>query len=138
MYLVRAKRSGVLCLEGWFPFFGQIQEVSIADNASELCDGCFKVCKSLRCVTFGSSSSLERIGVSCFQGTAIVEAAIPDGARELCDFAFYECKSLFCVKFGFASSLERIGDFCFGNSGQELTCQFEDTTFCDTSWGKPV
>ena len=42
-----------------------IEEMSILDRARELCDRCFKESKSLRRVTFGSLSSLERIGVSC-------------------------------------------------------------------------
>ena len=69
IYLVGAGRSGVLCRDGWMYFLDQIHEVSIPNNVSELCDRCFKECKSLRRVTFGSSSSLERIGVSCFAET---------------------------------------------------------------------
>ena len=49
------------CFEG-----SGVEEVSIPDGVHELCDGCFKWCKSLRCVTFGSSSSLERIGFQAF------------------------------------------------------------------------
>ena len=59
--------------------------MSIPNHVRELCDGCFKGCRSLRCVIFGASSSLERIGVSCFAGTGIEEVRIPDRVRELCD-----------------------------------------------------
>ena len=41
-----------------------LAEISIPDSVRELCGRCFKGCKSLRRVTFGPSSSLERIGVS--------------------------------------------------------------------------
>ena len=43
-----------------------MEEVSIPDGVRELCDDCFSGCGSLRRVNFGSSSSLERIGVECF------------------------------------------------------------------------
>ena len=40
--------------------------------------GCCKGCKSLRRVTFGPSSSLERIGARCFYRYDLVELEIPD------------------------------------------------------------
>ena len=39
-------------------------------------------------MNFGSSSALEWIGVSCFDGSGIEEVSIPDGVRELCDRSF--------------------------------------------------
>ena len=60
-------------------------------------------------MTFGSCSSLERIGVECFQGSGVEEVSIPDGVRELCDRCFHWCESLRRVTFGSCSSLERIG-----------------------------
>ena len=122
IYLVGAERSGVLCRDDWIAFLGQILAVSIPNNVSELCEGCFKECKSLRRVTFGPSSSLERIGVSCFEGSGVEEVCIPDGVRELCDGCFKECKSLGRVTFGPSSSLERIGVSCFEGSGVEEVC----------------
>ena len=83
-YLVFRERQGVLCWNGSANFW-QLQEVSIPNTVRELCDQCFKGCENLRRVTFGSSSSLERIGVSCFNGTALDEVSIPDSVRELCD-----------------------------------------------------
>ena len=91
-------------------------DISIPDRVRELCDGCFKGCRSLRRVTFGPSSSLERIGVSCFEATGVEEFAVPDSVRELCDSCFKGCRSLRCVTFGSSSSLERIGDCCFAGS----------------------
>ena len=88
-------------------------EISIPDSVRELCDGCFKRCQNLVCVTFGSSPSLERMGVSCFERTAIEEMSIPDSVRELCDGCFKDCDSLVCVEFGSSPSLERIGASCF-------------------------
>ena len=70
-------------------------------------------------VTFGASSSLERIGVECFQETGVEEVSIPDGVRELCDRCFCECKKLRRVTFGSSSSLERIGGACLWFSGLE-------------------
>ena len=90
-----------------------VEDVSIPDSVRELCDRCFKACVVLRRVTFGSSSSLGRIGVSCFERTAIQDVNIPNSVRELCDRCFFGCQSLHRLTFGSSSSLERIGDSCF-------------------------
>ena len=119
IYLVGAERSGVLCRDDWIAFLGEKVAVSIPNNVSDLCDGCFKRCKSLRRVTFGPSSSLERIGVSCFEESGVEEVSVPDGVRELCDGCFKWCESLRRVTFGPSSSLERIGVSCFEESGVE-------------------
>ena len=113
IYLVGAERSGILCRDDWISFIDQIREVSIPNHVNELCERCFKGCKSLRRATFGPSSSLERIGVSCFEWTGLEEFAVPDSVRELCDHCFKRCMSLRRVTFGPASSLERIGVSCF-------------------------
>ena len=94
-------------------------EISIPDSVRELCDDCFKGYSSLRRVTFGPSSSLERIGVSCFEATGVEEVCVPDGVRELCDGCFEGCSRLRRVTFAPSSSLERIGAFCFRDTGVE-------------------
>ena len=103
-----------------------LEEIRIPDSVRELCDGCFKGCSRLRRVTFGPSSSLERIGVEAFgavqaggQSTpcGLEEISIPNGVRELCDDCFKRCKSLRRVTFGPSSSLERIGADCFYRCG---------------------
>ena len=99
--------------------FQQLRYVSVPNNVRELCDLCFCDCKGLRRVLFGSSSSLERIGVECFQGSGVKEVSIPDGVLELCDCCFEGCKSLRRVNFGCSSSLVRIGVRCFWSSGVE-------------------
>ena len=66
-------------------------------------------------MTFGSSSSLERIGVSCFEDSGVEKVSLPDGVRELCDRCFSGCRRLRRVNFGFSSSLERIGVSCFAS-----------------------
>ena len=59
---------------------------------------------------FSSSSSVERIGVSCFEDSGVEElSVIPDGVRELCDFCFRGCRRLRRMNFRSSSSLERIG-----------------------------
>ena len=90
------------------------ESVFVPADIRELCDGCFKEHWSLRRVTFGPSSSLERIGVSCFEGTGVEEVSVPDGVRELCDGCFKGCKGLQRVTFGRSSLLERIGVEAFG------------------------
>ena len=96
--------------------YGVLSSVCIPDGVRELCDCCFKGCKSLRRVNFGSSSSLERIGDSCFASSGVEEASIPDGVRELCEGCFEGCSSLRRVMFGSSSSLERIGFRAFPKS----------------------
>ena len=92
------------------------QQASVA-FARELCDGCFQVCKSLRRVTFGCSSSLEWIRVSCFKHSGVGEVRIPDDLCELCDRCFQGCESLRRVMFGSSSCLERVGRQCFRGCG---------------------
>ena len=54
-----------------FSSYGVLSSACIPDCVHGLCDGCFFKCKSLRRVAFGSSSSLEKIGVSCFECTGV-------------------------------------------------------------------
>ena len=88
-------------------------EISIPDSVRELCDECFESCSGLERVTFGPSSSLERIGVGWMEGTSVGEVSLPDCVRELCDGCFAGCERLRRVTFGPSSSLERIGVGCF-------------------------
>ena len=67
---------------------------------------------------FGSSSSLERIGVECFRGSGVEEVSIPDSVRELHHKCFSGCKSLRRITFGSSSSLER-ASACFVDIGVE-------------------
>ena len=94
-----------------------LSEVTILDGVRELGDRCFYGCKSLRYVTFGSSSCLQRIGDEAFLESSVIEMSIPDSVRELGDRCFYECKCLWSVTFGESSSLEHIGTECFARSG---------------------
>ena len=67
-------------------------------------------------MTFGSSSSLERIGVEWFYSGVVEQVTIPDSVRDLCDrcFKWYYC--LRRVYFGSSSSLEQIGFRAFPRS----------------------
>ena len=74
IYIVYAHgaNSGLCWSSTWMGrAFQQLREVSIPNNVRELCDRCFSGCKSLCRVTFGSSSSLERIGEDCFAWSGI-------------------------------------------------------------------
>ena len=140
----------------------EVRDVLIPSNVRELCNRCFCECTRLRRVNFGSSSSLEWIGESCFEGSGVEAMSIPDSVRELCDGCFKGCKSLRRVNFGCCSSLERIGRSCFEDSGVEdvsipdgvrelcdgcfkgcesvvrvtfgWTCRFRDTQYCRRGW----
>ena len=88
IYIVYAHRanSGLCWSSTWVGrALQRLRHVSISNNVRELCDRCFQGCLSLRRVTFGCCSSLERIGVSCFEGSGVKEVSIPDDVRELCD-----------------------------------------------------
>ena len=56
-------------------------------------------------MNFGPSSSLERIGVYCFESSGIEEVSCPDSVRELCHGCFngVSCRQ---VKFVSLSSFE--------------------------------
>ena len=121
-YFACAETTGGLCRTshvGTHVCCSGAEDVLIPADVRELCDGCFKGARSLRRVTFGPASSLERIGVSCFAETQVEEVSIPDGVRELFDGCFQGCKSLRRVMFGPSSLLERIGVSCFEGSGVE-------------------
>ena len=92
-------------------FYGSngIGEISVPDSVRRLGGFAFYRCSHLRRVTFGPSSSLERIGYSCFAMSGIKEIAVPDSVRELRYGCFEGCWSLRRVTFGPSSSLERIG-----------------------------
>ena len=70
-------------------------------------------------MTFGRSSSLERIDIEAFGAVqdlrgkstpcGLEEISIPDGVRELCDGCFKWCSRLRRVTFGRSSSLDRSG-----------------------------
>ena len=51
--------------------YGFLSSVCIPDSVRELCDQCFQGRKSLHRVTFGPSSSLERIGFQAFRATCL-------------------------------------------------------------------
>ena len=59
-----------------------MKEVGVADGVCELGDGYFKGCKSLRCVNFGSSSSVERIGVPWFEDTEMMACETCEHPRQ--------------------------------------------------------
>ena len=112
--------------------FQQLREVSIPNNVRELCDRCFSGCKSLCRVTFGSSSSLERIGVSCFGWSGVEDVSIPDGVRELCHHCFSGCESLRRVNFGSSSLLKRSGAVCFeGSVVEDVSIPDDVRELCD-------
>ena len=122
IYIVYAHRANSgLCLSStWVDrALPHLRDVSIPNNVRELRDRCFYKCKSLRCVNFDSSRSLERIGVECFYCSGVKEVSIPDGLRELCEGCFSMCESLRRVNFSSSSSLERIGVSCFKGSAVE-------------------
>ena len=74
--------------ERCFCSYWVLLSVCIPGRVRELCDCCFKECRSLGRVMFGSSSSLERIGDDCFVKTGLQEVRLPHCVRKLCDCCF--------------------------------------------------
>ena len=129
--------GGLILSHDWarcFGSYGDLSSVSIPDSVCELCDHCFEDCKNLRRVTFGSSSSLERIGVCCFCGSGVEEVSIPDSVYELCDRCFEGCERLRRVTFGSSSSLERIGFNAFGGRWDryQRKCRLREVSIPDS------
>ena len=87
-------------------------------------------------MTFGPSSSLERIGGYCFAKTGVEEVSVPDGVRELCDGCFRRCQGLRRVTFGPSSSLARLSvGWIEGTRVEELSVP---DTVCELSFHAPV
>ena len=85
-----------------------VEVISIPNSVRELGPKCFGWCKSLRRVTFGAASKLERICPQAFRETSLDALSIPDSVVELGQACFGWCSSLRCLRFGAASKLERI------------------------------
>ena len=77
-----------------------VKVVVIKDDVTFLPDGYFKSMKSLEVVNFGKSSSLARIGESCFLGCAHLKGIIiPGSVRIIGRAAFQNCVSLQHVEY---------------------------------------
>ena len=84
IYLVDAHRatSGLSWSSTWMGCaLRELRDVLIPNNVRELCDRCFFKCWRLCRVNFGSCSSLELIGVSCFERSGVEAVSIPDSVR---------------------------------------------------------
>ena len=111
-YIVYAHRanSGLSWSSTWAGrALQQLREVSISNNVRSLLQRVRESSSREFWLLIVASSSLERIGDYCFDGSGVEEARIPDGVRELRDGCFKECKGLRRVNFGSLLSLERIG-----------------------------
>ena len=64
--------SRILCESVFHVLRARVKELSIPDSVRELCDRCFKGCRSLLAATLGSPSHLERIGAKCFTGSNLI------------------------------------------------------------------
>ena len=119
--------------DGLFAGCSAIEEIFVPDCVRKLCGNCFSGCSSLRCVRFGSSSRLERIGIAAFSmredkwvrgrrvfqwyGCPLEEIFIPGSVRVLRDRCFCGCSRLRRVTFGFPCCLADIGAKCFKSTG---------------------
>ena len=84
-------------------------DCTIPDGVIELCEHYFSWCESVRCVRFGGSSTLERIGCEAFGMTSTEFLSISASVVELGEKCFYECSNLRCLTLGALSKHEH---FC--------------------------
>ena len=119
----------------WNCFQQHLWSVSIPDAVEDLCEKCFYECKNLSHVTFGTSSSLKRIGIEAFSKCGLTSIHIPDSVEEFCEKCFAQCESLSRVTFGTSSSLKRIGVGAFYDCGL-VAIRIPDTVeeLCDKSF----
>ena len=104
--------------------------MSIPDNVVEVGKGCFSECRSLRSVTFGASSTVERICEWAFRKTSLECLSIPDSVVEVGNWCFYDCKSLQSVTFGVSSQLERFcADAFYKTNIETPSLPFSDCVF---------
>ena len=95
----------------------KVQSISIPNSVTEIADNCFKEWKNLSTVSFGSSSTLVRVGKEAFANSGLTEISIPDSVKVIDDSCFSCCSCLLRVIFGTNSTLERIGAYAFVDSG---------------------
>ena len=107
-----------------------ISVVHVPDAVREIPSECFYGCRSIRCVRFSSSSSLERICERAFSKTSLTEISIPDGVLELCSMCFWSISSFRRITFGAASSLLRISH-CVFTSLHEISIPDSVRELCD-------
>ena len=74
---------------------GNVQVVSVPIFVREVCEKCFYKCESLRSITFGASSNLERIFAKAFCGTSIESVCLPDSVVEKGAFRFESLSKTF-------------------------------------------
>ena len=94
VYCVYEPRASGIHLSNSGSGFTRVQVVSIPNCVCEVDAMCFSACDSLKCVSFGASSKLERICAEAFCETSLESMSIPDSVVELREKCFCECKSL--------------------------------------------
>ena len=95
------------------PVVAALSEVVVPANVEYIGKGCFMGQKSISRVTFGTPSTLKRLGKSAFRGCGIGKLLIPSSVVEIGDDCFLGCEELVSVTFGEPSELKRIGRNAF-------------------------
>ena len=111
-------------------YFGEEESFEIPSDVSEIADGAFMDCTSLKKVVI--PESVNRIGDSTFYGCkSLKEARIPNTVKELGKSVFQECESLVYVSL--PCGLVSIGDSMFWgcHALRELSIPKNVKKFCD-------
>ena len=116
-------------------YFGEGEYFEIPSDVSEIADGAFMDCISLKKVVI--PESVNRIGDSAFYGCkSLEEVRIPDTVKEIGDSVFQECESL--VSTSLPCGLVSIGDSMFWGCRalRELSIPKNVKKICDYAfWG---
>ena len=116
-------------------YFGEDECFEIPSDVSEIADGAFMDCTSLKKVVI--PESVNRIGDSTFYGCkSLMEMRIPDSVKELGNNVFQECESL--VSVSLPCGLVSIGDYMFFgcHALRELSIPKRIKKICDYAfWG---
>lgn len=104
-----------------------IHDIVLPTSISDIAEGAFSGCGSLRTVTFNTPSNLTEIKQSVFQNcTALTSITIPSGIAKIDQLAFYNSGLTNVTIDG--ATLTEIGDLAFGNCSDLKSFTFSDTS----------
>lgn len=118
-----------------------LRMIHIPDRVEHLCDKCFFMCRSLSHAIVGESSSLKKIGLEVFSGSALASFSLPSNVVSVDRASFSECPMREFVisatnsSFSFASGLllSKDGRLCYGCVGRlkEVVIPDQAEELCD-------
>ena len=108
-----------------FAYATALKKLTIPDSVVEIRRFAFAQTYALTTVTFGSNSSLSRIGVEAFAYSGLTSITIPQNVNAIAQYAFKDCASLSTVTFAAGSELTSLSAYVFLNCNRLHTLTFE-------------